>query len=192
MLNTRLNLMYRDASNYKSTGEVVFAGAPTPELVNRFYAACDDDAGTGPSIICEQVAIEKPSFGGVYEDDHPWVEVSLDPVGAAATDHRTFEEFVQEVEAAAVEGWDELHFDPVRQLVGAVAGHALLSPDLGPDVAIAETLGDLSIEVTLPDDERLVAKVTSEGIVFDLFRGDEHRGTEAATYVEIADRLEMA
>ena len=112
MTATRIDLLYRDAANYKTASGVVFRGEPTPDLVARLTAALDGD-----SIVCEQVGLIHPArtdnlFAGRFpdeEDDHGWVE--LDPeriraVTSAPTDDRTFAEFVAACEQAAADGWD--------------------------------------------------------------------------------------
>lgn len=123
-MTTKVFLQYRDASNYKTQPvPVIFAGDPTPELIARLIARLEDPGGLNSgSLIAEQVGLEQPSFGGVYEDDHCWTEIEIDPepCTAQATDDRTFAEFVAEVEA--IEEWDDTG-GPVAELVDLFTKH---------------------------------------------------------------------
>lgn len=115
MSNTRVTLLYRDACNYKTANAIVFTGEPTPELVERFRIALDEQQFLVPG----QVALEHPALSndtfnnGRFpdeEDDHGWVEVGEDDVELTPddpTDPRTFEEFVVACESVA-DGWDPM------------------------------------------------------------------------------------
>lgn len=104
MLNTRLSYLYRDASNYKQSGSVVFAGAITPTQRTQVIQALDE----GSYLIVEQVGLanlreERWSHGN--EDDHVWHEVTeIALTEDAPTDERTIDEFVAELVATT---WDE-------------------------------------------------------------------------------------
>lgn len=110
-MTTTVHLLYRDACNYKTSSTVVFEGDATPELIERFLEARDADF-----IVPEQVGLTHPAlnndiFVGRFpdkEDDHGFVEVERDDIepGGRVTDPRTFEQFVEECELAAAEGWD--------------------------------------------------------------------------------------
>lgn len=113
--NTQLTLLYRDACNYKTTGEVVFKGTPTPKLVARLMATLSE----GEYLVPEQVglthpATQDPMFASRFpdeQDDHGFVEVATHDVVAThapADDERTFAAFVDACEKAAAQGWDPM------------------------------------------------------------------------------------
>lgn len=109
-----LDYLYRDGSNCKASGSVVFAGDADEALVARLKAALDD----GQWFIAGQVGVPEVFLwdGGEYEaneDDHCWHElIDVSATDAVPTDvqGRTFAAFVAQVEAAGRTGWDE--FDP--------------------------------------------------------------------------------
>ncbi len=110
--NTRFNYLYRDASNYKQFGSVVFRGPPEPKLVERLKISLD----SGEFFIAQQVGLRSVSLaeGDDYpanEDDHCWHEFAgVEESDAANTDDRTFENFVVCMERSKTEGWRE--FEP--------------------------------------------------------------------------------
>jgi hypothetical protein len=134
MKNTVFKYMYRDASNYKNGGEVIFVGGITPAQLERLERAFDD----GLYFIASQISVLEvflwaedynpedlelelavaalmPRKYAIGEDDHCWHEFTgASEVDQTPTDSRTIEQFVTEVEAAAASGW--LVFEP-----GAVA-----------------------------------------------------------------------
>ena len=114
--NTRIHLMYRDASNYKHTAELVVAGTFDDAAVARAEAALD----RGVWLVVPQFA---EHLGGYVpdprqmmleryaecDDDHCWVELtaveatdSTPPGEAAAAD------VVAALEACAAEGWNDV------------------------------------------------------------------------------------
>lgn len=118
-MSTLVPLMYRDACNYKTYTDVIFQGSPTPELLERLRAVATADGADDCCIVAEQVGLENPArsddtFGRRFpdeEDDHGYVEVLIDDVKAVtrlASDGRTFEQFVEECERVAAEGWDPM------------------------------------------------------------------------------------
>lgn len=122
--------LYRDASNYKRAGVVLFANPnalPVPEVEARLRAVLDD----GAFFIADQVGIPEvflwspdadydrdnppPNLrAGQYcisDDDHCWHEFSeVVACGVPAPDSRTIEAFLSEMEAAQRIGWRQ--FDP--------------------------------------------------------------------------------
>jgi len=113
-VNTLFEYMYRDASNYKRFGFIVFGGKYTPVHVARLKVALDD----GEHFIAHQLKIpEVFHWLDVYsknEDDHCWHEYDgMSDTEDAQTDPRTIEEFIKDVEAAAAVGW--LVWDPLNE-----------------------------------------------------------------------------
>jgi hypothetical protein len=126
-MNTRINYLYRDASNWKSWGDVIFPGRMTKSLYARLQAALSEEK----YFIASQVGIPEvflwdenaeydrdnpPSNlkAGDYMlsvDDHCWHEFSdYELVEFKPNDSRTIQQFVEACEAAAESGWED--FDP--------------------------------------------------------------------------------
>ncbi len=110
-MNMRFEYLYRDASNFKKWGDVVFAGGADEILAGRLRKALHD----GEWFIASQVRIPEMFLDDypLVQDDHCWHEFNaLVVVDASANDveNRTIDEFVVEVERASTEGWTE--FDP--------------------------------------------------------------------------------
>ena len=123
-MNTKVNYLYRDASNYKTYNEAVLKGTLTENQVQRIYNALD----SGLYFIPHQVGLDEDRGRGSYytDDDHCWFELELraDDYGnveydelegdftleltkAPPTVNMTAMEFVERMEEAAAEGWDE-------------------------------------------------------------------------------------
>ena len=116
-MNTVFRYMYRDASNYKRAGEVIFTGAPTPEIEERIRKALSE----AEYFVAHAVAVPEAFFCmhgyESYEDDHAWHEFcniaeSNDTVNDVQG--RTIEVFVESLEKAAKIGWDKFLFDPLE------------------------------------------------------------------------------
>jgi hypothetical protein len=110
--DTRFVYAYRDASNYKRIGSVVFQGPPFAGLIARLKKAFDGEE----FFVAQQVGIPSVAFfdKGEYpvnEDDHCFHQfIEAEATHDAPTDTRTFLQFVQAVEKAAMDGWRV--FDP--------------------------------------------------------------------------------
>jgi len=71
-MNTRLDLEYRDASNYRANASVVVKGEITQEMICHI----DQNLEDGMFIISHQVGLPTPAerlhgeYGGADEDDH--------------------------------------------------------------------------------------------------------------------------
>ena len=107
-MNTRLEYLYRDASNFKNLGEIVFAGEFDDALLNRLRTSFHE----GDWFIASQVRIPDLYFieYPINDDDHCWHEFSqLTATGDEPNDSemRTFADFVLECEQARNEGWRE-------------------------------------------------------------------------------------
>ncbi|WKZ45852.1 MAG: hypothetical protein QY302_08665 [Anaerolineales bacterium] len=119
--NIRFCYLYRDASNYKQHGEAVFTNHTRMSLdeVERQIRAFLKD---GEYFIARQVNIEERFFDALYEDDHPWHELSRveattvpasDPENWSEHQHkRDIREFIAELETAQRAGWDETKVRP--------------------------------------------------------------------------------
>ncbi len=110
-MNTRLDYMYRNASNYSRVGSVVFEGATSAQLVQRFSRALE----SSEFFIADQVRVPELFFEDNLDpnDDHCWHELAaFESTDDGSTDEfaRTIESFVVECEAASHAGWRI--FDP--------------------------------------------------------------------------------
>src|SRR5438477_11545420 len=100
--------LYRDGSNYKRWGRVVFGGVCDAAMRERLMAALDG----GDLFIAKQVGLPELFFeGSIYADDHCWhelpeVEATEDAIDD--TGGRTIGEFVDTVVRAAASGWSVL------------------------------------------------------------------------------------
>lgn len=107
-MNTRINYIYRDASNYKAGNTVVFRGEITEEQKNQILSCCDE----GEYFIPRQVGMPENRFEDITEDDHPWFELEID--GFELTDAepdtpRSVDDLVMAF-ARAKDSWDTTGF----------------------------------------------------------------------------------
>src|SRR3954452_13521439 len=105
-MNTRVEYLYRDGSNYKQWGAAVFHGDCDATLLRRLFAALDREE----FFIAHQVRLPELFFADrpLYADDHCWHEMAEVISTSAAADDlmgRSIEEFVAEVERASTNGW---------------------------------------------------------------------------------------
>jgi len=105
--------MYRDASNFKNSGEVVFEGEYSKELEERLEAAFDSQQFFKPSRIgVPEVFLYEDGYEYDEDNDHPWHEfcglsVAPDYKPVNDEDGRSIEDFVKQVEDEAKLGWYE-------------------------------------------------------------------------------------
>ena len=105
-MNTCFEYLYRDGSNYKQWGAVVFRGECDGSLARRLFEALD----RGEFFIANQVRLPELFFSDQppYADDHCWHEMGeVTTTSAAADDQlgRTIEAFVTEIERASTNAW---------------------------------------------------------------------------------------
>jgi hypothetical protein len=116
-MNSRFVYLYRDGSNYKRWGTVVFRGEAEPALIARVVAALAD----GDFFIAHQVRVAALFFDDAVADAddhcfHEFVEVTATREPADDALGRSFAEFVAEMERASAEGWAA--FDRSDRLFG--------------------------------------------------------------------------
>ncbi|MBP3585213.1 MAG: hypothetical protein J6J59_05960 [Peptococcaceae bacterium] len=70
-LNTKIEYLYRDASNYKIYNECVVKGILTAEQREEIV----DCLSEGEYFIPSQVGLPEKRFDDWTEDDHPWFEL---------------------------------------------------------------------------------------------------------------------
>lgn len=110
MANIRFNYLYRDGSNYKSWGEVIFLD-PENLTVNEITARLLDAFLPDQQFIADQVSIpEKFLFINekLTRDDHCFHKFdSVEICEEDATDalERSIDDFLLDVEEAAKQGW---------------------------------------------------------------------------------------
>ena len=117
-MNTRVEYLYRDGSNYKQWGAVVFRGECDGSLARRLFEALDREE----FFIAHQVRLPELFFTDrpLYADDHCWHELAEVTSTSAAPDDpldRTIEEFITEMERASRDGWAV--FDRLTQESGS-------------------------------------------------------------------------
>jgi hypothetical protein len=121
--NIRFAYMYRDASNYKQHGEVIFSNEKqlsVEEIEKQIHYFLND----GEFFIARQIDLEERFFDALNDDDHPWhefvrVEATNDPIFDPDHQHtRDITEFLVELENANRAGWDEMDVreDLARQM----------------------------------------------------------------------------
>lgn len=111
---TIIPLQYRDAANWKLTERYVLSGAFTPEQEARLRATLNEDAGLHHFIPTQINEVHLGPFNDYWtDDDHVWHELEVDEM-EVVEDYPagngwlcTVEEFVQRMEQAAADGWDD-------------------------------------------------------------------------------------
>lgn len=116
--NVLFRYLYRDASNYKQSGEAVFSNQTflLPDEIEKQIRARLKD---GEFFIARQINLEERFFDALREDDHPWhsferVEITtlapFDPDNWSQKQHRRdIAEFIADLERARQAGWDEMN-----------------------------------------------------------------------------------
>lgn len=69
--NTKIEFLYRDASNYKVWNSCVIKGVLSADEVREIIGCLED----GEYFIPEQVGLDSERFSTVTEDDTPWFEL---------------------------------------------------------------------------------------------------------------------
>ena len=105
-MNTRINYIYRDGSNYKAGNTVIFRGEITDEQKEQILSCCDE----GEYFIPGQVGMPENRFEDITEDDHPWFElIGFEPTNADADTVMTVDELVEKFMTVK---WDETDWPP--------------------------------------------------------------------------------
>ncbi len=116
--NLLFRYLYRDASNYKQYGEVIFTNQTLllPAEIDKQIRTCLKD---GEFFIAREVNLEERFFDALREDDHPWhtferLDVTIlapfDPENWVRKQHRRdIVEFLADLERAQRAGWDEMN-----------------------------------------------------------------------------------
>lgn len=104
-MNTKVEYLYRDASNYKVHNEAVIKGTLTTEQIEEIISCCD----CVEYFVPQQVGLPETRFGKITEDDHCWFEICKE--GFSETDQAntvdlTAEELYRNFLAASGK-WDE-------------------------------------------------------------------------------------
>lgn len=103
-MNTRINYLYRDASNYKVLNSAVIRGELSEEDQKTILSCLED----GEYFIPSQVGLDEQRFGSWTEDDHCWFELEpgfAEPTNAAPG-NLTCEQLVANF-LAAKGNWDD-------------------------------------------------------------------------------------
>lgn len=113
-MNTEINYLYRDASNYKNHGSIIVSGHD-PKAEKKFEQLLDG----GEYFIARQVGFpdlflwesEDYDFAFNPEDDHCFHEMGeILPTNADPTDKRTIQQVLEDFKIANKNGWET--YDP--------------------------------------------------------------------------------
>lgn len=129
--NIKFNYMYRDASNYKAWGSVIFNN-PDGSALSDINTHLLNSFGMDGLFIASQIRIPEVFFylaGDITIDDHCFHEfISVEVTSEAENDkyRRSINEFINEVEYQSNTGW--LPFDPTDPYgsVGSNGSHPVL------------------------------------------------------------------
>jgi hypothetical protein len=119
MSNVRFQYLYRDGSNYKRWGDIVFSN-PDDRSVESILKSLGKSFSNDGLFIAHQVRIPEVFLAGEYmlsEDDHCFHEfsgVEVTPDAPSDPYGRSIGEFVTEVANEAERGWSV--FDPIERL----------------------------------------------------------------------------
>ena len=108
-MNTKINYLYRDESNWKQYNSAVLAGEFTKEDIDLMISVQDCEY-----FIPEQVGLPCDRFDDVTEDDHCWAEcVPEDDV--KLTDEEpdvdiTWAQLMDNYRKVGKSGWDEAKY----------------------------------------------------------------------------------
>ena len=107
--NTRLNYLYRDASNWKTSNYVILPGQMTFEQFEEMKACCEDGY---EMFIPEQVGLDLIREWETTEDDHPYAELEdYGLVPDKPTTDMTPEELLEEFRNAK-DNWHPEEYQP--------------------------------------------------------------------------------
>jgi hypothetical protein len=111
-MNSKFSYLYRDASNYKQFGDVVFPGGYTEQDKDLLLGNLHD----GDFFIPGDVGLPslQSKFGSVSIDDHPWHEINFigeterSPFELTREDPNDVRSVHQFAEEFAKAKWDEM------------------------------------------------------------------------------------
>lgn len=118
-MNVQFNYLYRDASNYKSWGSIIFAESHVDVLNPRRWELELRRLFLDDTFAAYQIALPEVftfSQGKAGDDDHCLHEFhSIELTNELPNDAkgRTFSEFLSEVRTASAKGWEG--FDPAAK-----------------------------------------------------------------------------
>ena len=111
-MNTRMEYLYRDASNYKSLNKVIVVGTITEEQKRAIHATLEE----GTYFIPEQIGLDLYRGWDITEDDHPFCELDVEHDFFETDEAPNDETFTVEdlVSAFTATGgiWDAAAYDP--------------------------------------------------------------------------------
>ena len=103
-MNTVIEFLYRDASNYKTWNNVIVKGEISDDQKKRIISSLD-----GEYFIPEQVSLPVKRFEYLTSDDHCWCELrenDFSLTSDSCTLDMDVNELVAAFEKAANDGWD--------------------------------------------------------------------------------------
>lgn len=107
--NTRLNYLYRDASNWKTCNSVILSGKMTDEQFAEMKDCCEDGH---EMFVPEQVGLDLIRNWETTADDHPYCELEdYEYVNDKPTTDMTIEELLEEFRSAR-DNWHPEKYEP--------------------------------------------------------------------------------
>lgn len=107
-MNTKINYLYRDASNYKQPQSVVVEGELSKGQIEQIYETCD-----GEYFIPAQIGLPEIRFDKITEDDHCWFEIGeIELTEDKPTELETAEEIYKNFMNVKEKGWDDVGYAP--------------------------------------------------------------------------------
>ena len=126
MANTKIEYLYRDASNYKQQNIVILAGELSPAEVRTIL----NNRSDGEYFIPAQVGLPEKRFDEVTEDDHCWFELSeysFAMTPEEPTVKITTKELVEKFKKIGPYGWDDIGYAPMAEDWDSVEAEAACS-----------------------------------------------------------------
>lgn len=104
--NTKISYLYRDADNYKQSGEAIFAGVMAPSHLEAILDHLDEDGGFVPAQV--GMADLQPMMASGWNDDtdHPFHEIAAIELTEQAADNVAIGELSRLFSEVS---WDEHH-----------------------------------------------------------------------------------
>ena len=105
--NIKFNYLYRDAGNYKSWGDVIFANSDDlllSTIEKRLKQAFEQEV----FFIADRININELFFEEITDDDHCYHEFdSVEITDKDVTDslNRKIKSFIEQIEAESMRGW---------------------------------------------------------------------------------------
>lgn len=108
-MNTQIDYLYRDASNYKQHNSCIIAGEISDSQIETIMECLSE----GEYFIPEQVGLPAKRFGELSEDDHCWMELdeySFEHTKKKPTAKMNVNQLVENFQNAKHDGWQDVYY----------------------------------------------------------------------------------